>query len=89
MHCNGKTFGRIQQKGRFTVNGKKYYGKNIWVAFRDNKIDKIYVYPHDKALKFVEDGITNKNVKFWQTKHRHWNTITKRNATFLKDYELK
>ena len=68
---------------------KKYSGKNIWIAFRDNKTDKIYIYPHDKALKFVEAGVTNKNVKFWHTKHRHWNTITKRNANFLKDYELK
>ena len=89
IHIDGKSFVKVQQKGRFEVDGLRYKGKKIWIAFRDNHSNRIFIYPHDKALKHVEDGITNKNAIFWITFRRNWNKITKRNMEFLSNYELK
>ena len=45
---------KVQLKGRFTID-KKYIGKDIYVAFIENKIIKIY--EHDKAIKMLPKNI--------------------------------
>ena len=45
---------KVQLKGRFTVD-KKYIGKDIYVAFIENDIIKIY--EHDKAIKMLPKNI--------------------------------
>ena len=45
---------KVQLKGRFTVD-KKYIGKNIYIAFSENNIVKIY--DHDEAVSILPDNI--------------------------------
>jgi hypothetical protein len=45
---------KVQLKGRFTVD-KKYIGKDIYVAFIENDIIKIY--DHDEAVNMLPDNI--------------------------------
>ena len=47
-HIDGKTFLKVQLKGRLTFQ-KKYKGKDIYIAF--NEGGKCYIYPHDKVLQ--------------------------------------
>jgi hypothetical protein len=60
---NGDNMLKIQLKGRFTVD-KKYIGKNILIAFIENKIIKLY--DHDKAVNMLAENIINS--KSWEDK---------------------
>lgn len=44
-HIDGNTFIKVQLKGRLTID-KKYFGKEIYVAF--NQEEQWYIYPHDQ-----------------------------------------
>lgn len=66
-HIDGNNFVKIQLKGRLTFD-KKYIGKNIYIAFNQDR--KWHLYPHDKLLrKKVEDQKTVEklieNTKAW------------------------
>lgn len=50
QHVDGETFLKVQLKGRFTF-GKKYRGKNLYVAFGHD--GAWYLYPHDELLSKV------------------------------------
>ena len=41
----------VQQKSRWTI-AKKYLGRNIWIAFRDD--GKWFLAPHDELVGFGE-----------------------------------
>ena len=45
---------KVQLKGRFTVD-KKYIDKEIYIAFIENNIVKIY--DHDEAVNMLPDNI--------------------------------
>jgi hypothetical protein len=47
---------KVQLKGRFTVD-KKYIDKEIYIAFIENNIVKIY--EHDEAVEILPDNIKN------------------------------
>lgn len=47
-HIDGKTFLKVQLKGRLSFD-KKYQNKDIWVCFPYK--DNWYLYPHDIAFK--------------------------------------
>lgn len=47
---------KVQLKGRFTVD-KKYLGKDIYIAFLEKNIVKIY--NHDKVVSILADGVLN------------------------------
>jgi hypothetical protein len=47
---------KVQLKGRFTIE-KKYLGKDIYVAFRED--DLIKLYEHDKAVEILPENIVN------------------------------
>ena len=69
VHIDGKTVLRVQLKGRFGFD-KKYRGKNLWIAFRDNKTGKIFIYQHDKLLlRFIAHF--EKNSSDWRNKGKH------------------
>ena len=69
LHIDGKTVLRVQLKGRFGFD-KKYRGKNLWIAFRDNKTGKIFIYQHDKLLsRFIAHF--EKNSSDWRNKGKH------------------
>ena len=52
---------KVQLKGRFTID-KKYIGKDIYVAFIEDNIVKIY--NHDDTLSIVPKNILNS--KSWK-----------------------
>ena len=45
---------KVQLKGRFTVD-KKYIGKEIYIAFIENNIIKLYI--HDEAVNMLSNNI--------------------------------
>ena len=47
---------KVQLKGRFTVD-KKYIGKDIYMAFLEDNI--VRLYNHDKAVSVLNDGVLN------------------------------
>lgn len=56
VHVDGEQMLKIQLKGRFTV-AKKYEGKDIWIAFIEDGVIKIY--EHDEAIKLLNDNVLN------------------------------
>ena len=58
---NGDDMIKVQLKGRFTVD-KKYIGKEIFIAFIENDIIKLY--SHDEAVDMLTDNI--KQSDSWQ-----------------------
>ena len=58
---NGDNMIKVQLKGRFTLD-KKYIGKDIYIAFIEDKIVKIY--NHDYALSIVPENLLN--TKSWE-----------------------
>ena len=71
---------KVQLKGRFTVD-KKYIDKEIYVAFIENNIVKIY--DHDEAVNMLPDNIKqsdswNKHGGYsWGKTPRIYDTIIK------------
>jgi hypothetical protein len=53
---NGDAMMKIQLKGRFTVD-KKYINKEIYIAFIENDVVKLY--RHDDAVDALSDNIKN------------------------------
>jgi hypothetical protein len=53
---NGDAMMKIQLKGRFTVD-KKYINKEIYIAFIENDVVKLY--RHDDAVAVLSDNIKN------------------------------
>ncbi len=51
---NGDNMIKVQLKGRFTLD-KKYLGKDIYVAFIENEVIKIY--KHDDAILILPENI--------------------------------
>jgi hypothetical protein len=60
---NGEDMIKVQLKGRFTID-KKYIGKEIYIAFIENNIIKLYI--HDEAVNMLSDNIINS--KSWSEK---------------------
>lgn len=58
---NGDDMIKVQLKGRFTVD-KKYIGKEIYIAFIENDVVKLY--SHDEAVDMLTDNI--KQSDSWQ-----------------------
>jgi hypothetical protein len=53
---------KVQLKARFTLS-KKYIGKGIFIAFRED--NDIYIFDHDKAINFWGEELNNR--KGWIT----------------------
>ena len=90
-HIDGKTFIKIQLKARLTFD-KKYIGKNIFIAFNQDR--KWHLYPHDKLLrKKVEDQKTIEelieNTKAWDVDGTFtWPRIPKKFEKLLSQYAI-
>lgn len=90
-HIDGKTFLKMQLKGRLTLQ-EKYKGKDIHITF--NQDGKWYVYPHDELLrkqveghKTVEGSI--ENAKAWKDKGIHsWPRIPKKLENHMTQYAI-
>jgi hypothetical protein len=51
-HIDGKSFLKVQLKGRLTID-RKYHGKEIFVAF--NQDEDWFLYPHDELQQCILD----------------------------------
>lgn len=88
-HIDGKTFLKVQQKARFEVN-KKYFGKDLHIAFRQG--DDIFLYPHDLMMaQLVEWGKANGRLvetKSWEKGGFSWRKPTSEHMKLLLPYKL-
>lgn len=58
-HVDGKSFLKVQLKGRLTVD-RKYKNKEIWICFNDRNDRSVwYLFPHDAFLRWA---LVNTNV---------------------------
>lgn len=64
QHLSGKTL-KIQLKGRLAF-GKKYCGKDLFVAFADR--DSWYLCPHDELLAQVRRRTTICSTRSWRNR---------------------
>lgn len=90
-HVDGKTFLKVQQKGRFEVN-KKYFGKDLYIAFRHKKTDNVYVYPHDlirqKLIEWGKEKGKLVDTESWKRGSFHWESPTKEHLKLLEPYKF-
>ena len=90
-HIDGKTFMKIQLKGRLHFE-KKYKGKNIYMAF--NQGGKWYLYPHDELLRKKVEGQKTvegliENTKSWDEREiYHWYRIPKKLEKHMAQYAI-
>lgn len=62
IHIDGETSLKVQLKGRVSFY-IKYFGKSIYICFRDNK--NWYLYPHDEVLEQLKKQGKITNTKSW------------------------
>ena len=88
LHCDGQPTLRIQVKGRFGFD-KKYVGKGISIAFRDE--DDYFLYLHDELfdVALAETGIAK--TKSWKKKNGayHFPKLSKQHRSMLERYRIK
>lgn len=89
-HIDGKTFLKVQQKGRFEVN-RKYCDKDLYIAFRRG--DDVYVYPHDLMMqKLIEWGNRKGRLvstESWKKGGFSWKNPTKEHLELLRPYRFE
>ena len=86
LHIDGETHLRIQLKGRPFI-GKRYTGKNIWMAF-PSSAGEWFVCPHDELLGFARLRTNALNGKDWIDKGIYsWPKMSKEMQRFLKKRE--
>ena len=86
QHIDGKTFLKVQLKGRLTID-KKYIDKNIWIGFNVNK--QWYLYPHDEIANHILENSNVSNTVSWKKKGiHHWRMIPRRYSKLLNQYKI-
>ena len=84
MHIDGVSDIKIQLKGNISFD-KKYCGKNLYIAFFEDK--QLFIYPHDIVLSQVEDLISDKK---WLRQGSYFQTkITKRFKEIIEPYKIQ
>jgi len=85
-HIDGKTFLKVQLKGRFTLD-KKYREKDIWICFPCK--DDWYLYPHDEVIDKLAEYSNFLNTKSWKQNGKiHNGSPSQKDLQMLKDYKL-
>ena len=78
---NGEDMIKVQLKGRFTID-KKYIGKEIYIAFIENNVIKLYI--HDEAVNMLSDNIINS--KSWSgTGGYSWGQTPKLYSSIIRE----
>lgn len=86
-HIDGESFLKVQLKGRLTVD-RKYFGKNIFIAFLDGT--DCFVYPHDRFLKRWMEERGEPGGKGWvETGLRSWKTTPAWARELLAKYRIE
>ena len=81
-HIDGNTFLKIQLKTRLHF-AKKYEGKDIYIAFRENR--KCYIYPHDELLEKFRGKLDG--TKSWDDDEVFsWDHIPKKSEKLMARY---
>ncbi|HZX35608.1 MAG TPA: hypothetical protein VFF54_03870 [Thermodesulfobacteriota bacterium] len=83
QHVDGKTFIKVQLKGRLHLS-EKYCGKDLCTAFPNDNYNEWYLFPHDKLLKKFHNKARTKGTKLW--KGRSFPKLTKDAKELLKPY---
>jgi hypothetical protein len=85
-HIDGSTFIKVQLKGRLTLD-KKYNGKDIYVAFKQD--GQWYIYPHDQLQEeLLEMGLMSGSKSWNENGGYSWPNIPKIVAEHLSQYEV-
>ncbi len=85
-HIDGKTFLKVQLKGRLFVD-RKYQGKDIYIAFLHR--DDCYVYPHDEFLEEAEKLGKLGGCKSWDERGMYnWPSPRAWARELLADYRI-
>lgn len=86
QHLDG-TFRKIQLKGRLAV-GRKYEGKELWIAFPNNA--DWYVFPHDAVLeRLLSDKKTPIRSTYVKTGGYSFPGLSKELIQMLEAYRIK
>jgi hypothetical protein len=87
---DGITFHKVQLKGRLTFD-MKYYGKQLYICFRDGvrDHDPWYMYEHDELLgKVIAEGQIE-GTKTWELKKPyHFPILSVRMKELLEPYRI-
>ncbi len=83
VHVDGKTFLKVQLKGRLSFN-QQYRDKDIYICFISD--GDTYLYPHDLILDKIESRIADRT---WLERGT-WSSpnLTQENKLLLKSYLL-
>ncbi|GHA64983.1 hypothetical protein GCM10009007_01790 [Formosimonas limnophila] len=85
-HIDGNQFIKVQLKGRLNID-KKYYGKDIWIAFKQD--DNWYVYPHDIVQeKLLEMGLMAGSKSWDENGGYSWPRIPKHVFKYMTQYQV-
>lgn len=88
QHIDGKTYLKVQLKSRLSF-GKKYEGKELYMAFPDR--GTWYLYPHDKLMKLFLKTYSSGMAKSrsWKDKQGYtFPRLSKEQAQLLSPYRL-
>lgn len=85
QHLDGE-FLKVQLKSRLSFS-KKYYGKEIYICFRD--AENWYLYPHDTTLdRNLEEGCVGED--FWREFGGYTNSSpSRKQRVLIEPYRLK
>ncbi len=86
-HIDGRTFLKVQLKGRLVID-RKYQGKDIHVAFMLD--DDVYLYPHDQLVFHMEaNELIGADSVTWHDKgFRSWATPPAWAIKFLEEFRI-
>jgi hypothetical protein len=62
IHKESEHFLKVQLKGRLSI-AKKYLGKNIYIAFCNEK--NFYIYPHDEMVNWIDKNENATQTESW------------------------
>jgi hypothetical protein len=86
QHFDGKTFLKVQLKGRLCFY-KKYNDLDLRVCFPPS--DQGFVYPHDELLEIILSETNIGNTSSWRKKGGYsFPTLSKKIGTLLEPYRL-
>lgn len=86
QHIDGKTFLKVQLKGRMTFD-KKYWKKDIYVTFFNASQSAWYLYPHDELLAEVLPDI--EHTESWNRGTYTFSRLSKKLIETLKPYKVE
>ncbi|MBN8540773.1 MAG: hypothetical protein J0L82_10340 [Deltaproteobacteria bacterium] len=85
MHCDGDTL-KVQLKGRMTFD-KKYFGKDLYICFRDEH--QWYLYPHDLLFAKVSSLVSMVESKSWNGEGRYsFPRLSEQHKSLLVEYKI-